>query len=48
MSKSSFSGFHRKSLAERQAIVCNWAGLDEADLDALNDTGLSPLRRPIS
>lgn len=42
MSQYTFSGFHRKSLAERQAIVRDWAGLDEADMDSLNDTGLSP------
>ena len=38
---SALSGFYRKSLKERQTIACEWSGLDEADLQALIDSGLS-------
>ena len=39
--QSCLTQFHRKSLAERQAIAAAWAGLDEVELDSLNDSGLS-------
>ncbi len=39
--QSAIPGFYRLSLAERQAIAREWAGLDEADLQALIDSGLS-------
>ena len=39
--QSSITQFHRKSLAERQAIAAAWAGLSEGDLDSLDDSGLS-------
>ena len=39
--QSTFSGLYQRSLQERQAIVKNWAGLDQNDLQALHDGGLS-------
>lgn len=39
--KSAIPGFYGISLPERQAIVERWAGLDEADLGSLADSGLS-------
>ena len=39
--RSAIPGFYGLSLAERQAIARDWAGLDEADLQSLNDAGLS-------
>ncbi len=38
---SAIPGFYGMSLAERKAIAQRWAGLDEADLTALADSGLS-------
>lgn len=38
---STFSGLYQRSLPERQSIVKNWAGLDQHDLQALQDGGLS-------
>ena len=38
---SLFSGFYQRSLQERQAIVKNWAGLNQNDLQSLHDGGLS-------
>ena len=38
---SEITGLHRKSLAERRAIVGKWAGLDAEDLNSLEDSGLS-------
>ena len=40
--RSSFGQFYKKTLAERLAIAAAWAQLDEADLRALSDSGLSP------
>lgn len=34
-------GFHRKSLAERQAIAADWAGLSPCEKETLDDSGLS-------
>ncbi len=39
--KSAIPGFYGMPLAKRQAIAKSWAGLDEADLTALVDSGLS-------
>ena len=39
--QSTFSGLYQRSLQERQAIVKNWAGLDQNDLQTLHDGGLS-------
>ena len=40
--QSAISGFYRLSPQERRAIAGAWAALDEADLQSLKDTGLSP------
>ncbi len=39
--RSAIPGFYRMSLADRQAIAREWAGLSEDDLQSLNDSGLS-------
>ncbi len=39
--QSAIPGFYRLSLAARQAVAQSWAGLDEADMQALLDSGLS-------
>ena len=38
---SARSGFYRESLAARQAVAANWAGLREREIRALSDGGLS-------
>ena len=38
---SALSGFYRESLARRRAVAGRWGDLDEADLQALRDGGLS-------
>jgi len=38
---SAIPGFYSKTLAERQAIAREWAGLGESELKFLNDSGLS-------
>ncbi|MCY4064528.1 MAG: hydroxymethylglutaryl-CoA reductase, degradative [Chloroflexi bacterium] len=38
---SAIPGFYSKTLAERQAIAREWAGLEEGELESLNDSGLS-------
>lgn len=38
---STFSGLYQRSLQDRQTLVKNWAGLNQHDLQALQDGGLS-------
>lgn len=38
---SAISGFYGKTLADRQRVALDWAGLDEGELESLNDSGLS-------
>ena len=39
--RSSIPGFYRLTLADRQAIARDWAGLGEGELESLQDSGLS-------
>ena len=38
---SALSGFYRESLAARQAVAANWAGLSEREIRAMSEGGLS-------
>ena len=42
--QSAIAGFYRRTMAERQALAADWAGLSAADRLSLEDAGLSPGR----